>query len=53
MADFIHRIAPAFAFEQQAGDGDDEAGSVARIAIRVNNAARNMDACRRLFARVE
>ena len=29
VADFVHRIAPAFAFEQQAGDGHDEAGTCA------------------------
>src|ERR1039458_2145680 len=53
MADFIHGIAPAFAFEQQAGDGDDETEGVADIVISVNDAARNMDARRRLFAGVD
>ena len=47
VADFVHRIAPAFALEQQAGHGHDEAGNGADIAIGVNDAARNMDARRR------
>src|ERR1017187_7270870 len=53
MADFIHGIAPAFALEQQAGDGDDETEGVADIVISVNDAARHMDARRRLLAGVD
>jgi hypothetical protein len=44
MADFIHRITPAFAFEQQACYCHDEAADVAGVAIGVNDAARNVDA---------
>jgi hypothetical protein len=42
--DFIYGIASAFALEKQAGRRHYEAMIVARVAIRVNDAARDVNA---------
>jgi len=51
--DFVHGIAAAFAFEQEAGDSDDEAENVTHILVGMNHAARDVDARRGLGAGVD
>jgi len=53
MADFVHGVPPALAFEEQACHRDDEAGSFPDIAVSVDDAARDVDAGWRLFASID
>jgi hypothetical protein len=53
VADFVHRIAPAFALEQQAGDRDDETHGRANVFVSVNDSSWNVNARWRLFAGID